>query len=435
MAESKLKVQRQHRGQAKRCLTILEKWLASLEDDYELESLTDGEIKLEDLKSWREKFEESHNGMTEYLIQLNTSDEDMENHEKDFEHFQERYTKAVSQLVSLIDVAKKALLAAQPVAADTAVKVLSKAQTSLKLPEIHLPVFDGKIINYESFKETFKALVHNDVRLSAVQKFFYLKGSLRDTSIFSEISSLSLTEENYTLAWELLVSRFENKKILVNKHIKHLFSLPKVERNSASSLRHLLDNVSKHIHGIKSQHISIPDVILIYVVTSKLDELTHQLWEAHDSNTNFDEVSSFESIKLFLLNRARALENVEEFSQRKLAEKPPAKNFAFSEKAKGFKQNPDKKRTFAAIQAENKSAKYENKSRYIATCNVCEETHKVWFCPKLLTQSVNERLVLIAEKQLCEKCLGKHNIKECISALTCKVCMKPHHHTLLHKDN
>jgi hypothetical protein len=164
--------------------------------------------------------------------------------------------------------------------------------------------------------------VHKDVRLGAVQKLFYLKGCLKNISLFAEISSLELTEDNYDLAWELLVNRYENRKTLVNQHIKAIFNLSKVDRNSASSLRQLIDNISKHIHCLKSQKIEITDAVLVFIVTSKIDSLTHQLWEAHDSVNNVDAVATFESLKLFISNRARALENVEEFDERTAGLKP-----------------------------------------------------------------------------------------------------------------
>jgi Protein of unknown function (DUF1759) len=436
MSENQLKVWRQKRGQTKRCMTVLEKWLTSLSEDYKLNSIVDGEVKIEDLKQWRITFEDCHNGMTECMVNLEREENELSNHEKEFEHFEERYSTALSALVNLVEAAKKDLRPVQqPQQADNATQVIQqpRMQTSLKLPEIHLPFFDGQLVNYQAFKETFKALVHNDVRLSAIQKFFYLKGCLKNTSMFAEISSLELTEENYSLAWDLLKTRFENRKALINKHIKYLFNLPKAERNSASSLRQLIDNVSKHIHGIKAQQIVIPDAILIYIVSSRIDELTHQLWEAHDANTNIEDVATFESLKHFISNRARALENVEDFSQRKPSQ--PAYGQAATVQQYGSKKyqdrnKPDKKQTLAAVQGpqtDNDSGK--------TSCVFCRKPHRkgLWGCDDFLSKHVEERIQFIKQNFICEICLNKHS-NECKFTGFCRVCRSARHNTLLHQE-
>lgn len=57
------------------------------------------------------------------------------------------------------------------------------------------------------------------------------------------LQSLSLSNENYDAAWKLLKSRFENKRLIVQHHIQALFDLPILAKESASSLRKLIDDV------------------------------------------------------------------------------------------------------------------------------------------------------------------------------------------------
>lgn len=440
MAQSQLKVLRQTRGLAKRQMTLLEQWLQTTEvENYKLDSIVDSELKIDDLRGWRERFNTYHEKITVVHIQLEATDEELENHHKDFDDFERRYSAAMTKLNLLVENAKKEVQAEsqQHYTANAVTNRQITSSTSLKLPQIELPNFDGQLVNYQAFNETFRALVHNDVRLSAVQKFFYLKGCLKNITIFAEISSLELTEQNYKLAWELLISRFENKKALINKHIKLLFNLPKAERNSASSLRQLLDNVSKHIYGIKGQRVFIPDAILNYLVTSKVDELTHQLWEAHDQNINFEEVATFESLKTFLSNRARALENVEEFNIRRPGSavvgqnpgKPMPTHGAYKY---GNKNISTPRNVYAALQ--NSDNKYLNK-RYSGTCAVCHDMHPAWSCPTFLSKPVKDRLEVAKAKGLCEICLNKHSTEDCKNAnWKCKVCMDSSHHTLLHHE-
>jgi hypothetical protein len=248
-----------------------------------------------------------------------------------------------------------------------------------------------------------------------------LKGCLKNVSLFAEISSLGLTEENYDLAWDLLISRYENRKTLVNQHIKAIFSLPKVERNSAHSLRLLIDNVSKHLHGLKAQQIIMNDAVLIYLVTSKIDALTHQLWEAHDSNLNVDAVATFECLKLFITNRARALENVEEFDQRKFL---PGSKVAEGPAAVSYQQrfNPTPKRKVLAA------------LNYSFNCDFCQLKHHIWKCESFLSEPTKVKLDFVDKKGLCKKCLKIHQ-GNCKFLFKCKDCGSAHHNTLLHQES
>jgi len=430
MSEAQLKLLRQKRGQVKRSVTVLEKWLDNLPADFKLKSIIDGELKIEDLKQHKLAFKELHDDITECYVALEKDDANMEEHEGEFEHFEERCFNGMTKLNELVEEAKRSLSVPQVIEQSNG---FARQSVSLKLPEMQLPTFDGQLVNYQSFKETFKALVHNDVRLSAIQKFFYLKNCLKNTSISSEISSLELTEENYNLAWDLIISRYENKKALVNKHIRFLFGLPRVERNSASSLRELIDNVSKHVHGLKSQHVIIPDAILIYLVTSKLDEASLQLWEAHDATVNVDDVATFDCLRLFATNRARALENVEEFIQRK----PHGTASGQYGNSVKLSENLNKRRDFQprkALAALNKSTIGEQASGIKEPCLMCNKGHPLWKCDGFLNKSVKDRNDFVKEKKLCSRCLRKHGDK-CTYPFNCRKCDSANHNSLIHFAN
>lgn len=52
------------------------------------------------------------------------------------------------------------------------------AQQSVTLPKITIPTFDGKYLDWPSFKDLFSDLIHNNGLLTAVQKLHYLKSSV-----------------------------------------------------------------------------------------------------------------------------------------------------------------------------------------------------------------------------------------------------------------
>ena len=79
------------------------------------------------------------------------------------------------------------------------------------LPKISLPTFSGHQEDWESFRDLFfRSLVHLDPGLSGVQKLQYLKTSVQGDAKRA-IDSLTTTETNFTIAWQLLLKRYDNK--------------------------------------------------------------------------------------------------------------------------------------------------------------------------------------------------------------------------------
>jgi len=72
---------------------------------------------------------------------------------------------------------------------------------------IFLPIFSGKYEQWQQFYDIFKALVHNNPNLDAVQKFHYLQSALTGTAA-QVIHALPTTNENYVIALELLTKHF-----------------------------------------------------------------------------------------------------------------------------------------------------------------------------------------------------------------------------------
>ncbi|XP_033220965.1 uncharacterized protein LOC117175366 [Belonocnema kinseyi] len=55
---------------------------------------------------------------------------------------------------------------------------LTSETPGVKLPTITLPKFDGTFKDWLPFRDTFKSLIHDNTRLSNIQKFHYLSSTL-----------------------------------------------------------------------------------------------------------------------------------------------------------------------------------------------------------------------------------------------------------------
>jgi hypothetical protein len=50
------------------------------------------------------------------------------------------------------------------------------------------------------------------------------------------ISNLQITNENFTVAWQLITQSYNNKSLIAMLHAKNLCKMPQVKKDDASSL-------------------------------------------------------------------------------------------------------------------------------------------------------------------------------------------------------
>lgn len=106
----------------------------------------------------------------------------------------------------------------------------------VRLPTIELPRFRGEIGEWLGFRDTFESLIHNNQSIDPIQKFHYLKAALEGTAV-QIVKSLEFSAANYTVAWETICKRFDNKSLLTNNHIKAIFSIRPIKEESASQIQ------------------------------------------------------------------------------------------------------------------------------------------------------------------------------------------------------
>lgn len=275
------------------------------------------------------------------------------------------------------------------------------SDTPVKLPNISIPVFSGNYVEWSSFKDLFISLVHNNSALDDVQRLHYLKTQLKGEAE-QLIKHTPITHANYKKCWDLLQNRYSNKRFMSNCILKRLFSQRVMTYESSSGLKDLLDTTSDCLHELSHLGIEVDswDVIIIYIVSQKLDTESRKQWELHVNNIT-DELPTFLHFKDFLERRFRALEFIEPFKI----------------KPKSFQNT------------------YQPKSLHITSdviCPHCGENHKLFSCSKFAKEEVNVRQDIVKSLGLCFNCLGSnHTGKMCRVPVTCHIC-KRRHHTLLH---
>jgi len=201
--------------------------------------------------------------------------------------FEDNYYEQIARAQELLDDRERSTASVNDANNDADIRVVLRQLTNLhtnevsvKLPTITLPKFDGKYEDWLSFEDSFKTLVHDNTKIQAVQKFNYLKSCLIGNAA-QVIHSLSATAENYEIAWNLLRERYSNKRIIIQNHVKALFELQVMLKESASGLSTLIDTALRHIHVLRNleQPVEGWDALLLHLIGSKVDKKTRVEWE------------------------------------------------------------------------------------------------------------------------------------------------------------
>ncbi|XP_036141015.1 uncharacterized protein LOC118644996 [Monomorium pharaonis] len=281
------------------------------------------------------------------------------------------------------------------------------ANQNVNLPILKLPEFNGEYSKWIQFNDTFNAIIHNNNTLNITQKFYYLKSCLSGEAA-QALDTLEVSDANYEVARDILRQRFENKNIIIHSHVRALFELSQVIKDSHTSLRSLIDSMSQHLRALRSlgQPVDEWDSMIIFLITSKLDTITRREWEK--ATVKHSELPTTNSFKAFLNERCQFLEKL-------------ARDDKQTNKQIGNKENKDKTRlgTLTCL-ASN-----------LAKCLFCKGSHNIYSCKDLLNLSVDKRLTQVKKLKLCTNCLRSNHFSRDCKAGGCKKC-SGRHNTLLH---
>ncbi|XP_058443065.1 uncharacterized protein LOC131425280 [Malaya genurostris] len=280
----------------------------------------------------------------------------------------------------------------------------------VRLPQINLPEFDGNYEKWLPFHDTFRALIDSSPQLSNIQKFHYLRASLKGDAL-RLVDSFPMSDANYRVAWDGLVSRFSNRYLLKKRHLNALFEYPRMKKASAAGIHDLIDCFERNTQILDQlgETTSGWGAMLTHLMVSKLSETIQVQSEEHVSQK--DE-PSFKMLVTFLKTQTRILDAV--FVDQRIF------STSVTSSAVGSKSHPTKLSVNSATETSGPN------------CIACSEQHFLSRCPSFNKLPVDKRLQLTNSKRLCSNCLGRNHLaRDCPSKYRCRTCSKKHH-TLLH---
>lgn len=150
----------------------------------------------------------------------------------------------------------------------------SDVKNRVKLPKLEIKKFSGDPLTWQTFLESFECAVDQNDGLSSVQKMNYLINLVSGVAA-ETISGLSLSNENYTTALELLKNRFGDKQLIISSYMNKLLETETVRHVSdIKKIRKLFDQIESQVRSLKSLGLDAKNYgpMLIPVIMSKLPD-------------------------------------------------------------------------------------------------------------------------------------------------------------------
>nr|CAI5834359.1 unnamed protein product [Callosobruchus analis] len=402
------------RGGLKASLTNFSKYLTQVQTIEELSG--DQVIELESRLNNLENVVLQRFYDVQDKIETSCDENDLEDEYSERFDFENKYYSIISLAKATLNkykeaesFEKKSNVSASSVVSDGQATGFVDPLQGIKLPTINLPNFDGTLENWLEFRYIYESLIHKNELISEVQRFHYLRSSLTGEPA-QLIKGVEFSSDNYSIAWDMLVQRYNNDDMLVHNYVKNLFHMEPILKESSKSIRNMLDSLSKNLRALNQLQLPTEhwDVLIVFLMASKLDLVTEREWVTFKSKRQgFPKIDDF--IK-FLNYRLSILETIEQSRCEKATE------------SRGFKKRHEV-RSFAVTDGSEK----------VQNCTLCSGQHFIQTCPEFLKIPVSKRSEKIISLRLCLNCLRSGHMGRACRRAVCKKCHSKHHH-LLHVD-
>lgn len=259
------------------------------------------ESRIELLRSYWARFISTH----DQIASSTDADESSYIRENVFTTTEDEYTLALGSLYDTLAERARVASGNEPLRPPT---MSTSVPTPTPLPRMDLPKFSGDYLEWESFRDMFDTLIHQNTSLSNVQKLHYLKGNLTGEAL-QQIRNVSVTETNYIGAWTAIRERYDNVRVLWYHYMAHFQHLSAVPKESGTALKRLLDGTLEVRRALTSlgRPVEHWDDWFVFHAMQKLDPTT--LRDFRGSLEKSTGIPTFEHLRLFLEGRIRILDD------------------------------------------------------------------------------------------------------------------------------
>ncbi|XP_062526540.1 uncharacterized protein LOC134199505 [Bombyx mori] len=309
------------------------------------------------------------------------------------------------------------------------------------LPTLPLPEFKGDPTDWPSFYDLFKSLVHSNNAYSKAEKLRYLLLAVKNEP-YNLIKSIPITEDNYPIALEILLTRYENKRVIASKHLDRILDIESCSDRSPYSVRKLLNVYQENMKALEVMDFPTHEwsFVLLQILLRKIPSSMRKGFER--SLAKPSDIPEVDTLVSYLQHEIAAEEMVSPSSSSTSAQHANKQiswvGNPLPLQPRSYNVSPNSfapvKRSFAANVSSDQTRPTVDSNK-VRTCLKCNGSHILTKCAEFLNLSPQDRYSLVQNKSVCYNCLNVgHDVKNCISNFVCRTCHK-RHHSLLHFTN
>lgn len=291
---------------------------------------------------------------------------------------------------------------------------------NIRLEPITLDVFNGEYNKWSEWRAMYDSLVHQNEKLTATQKFHYLKRSLGDVAE-RILSGWQVTGENYDQAYNTLINVFENKYRIIISHLDELMKLEQNKLETIESLRKLIDTTNKVLRQLRVIGCPVEhwDHLIVYVLIARMAPRTLQAWE---TSQDLQEMPTLKEILNFLERRSRGIINLQQNQSTTTVDPKPI----------GVRNNGAKSKQLNYAK-QNQRMNNIGTSESDIGCYNCKQPHPMHRCSQFRNMTLNQRRDRVRELRLCFNCFKQTHSSGSQSCQfgECKHCPGKRHNSLL----
>ena len=158
---------------------------------------------------------------------------------------------------------------------------------SVQLPKLHLPTFNGDLMELAPFWAQFKTAVDSNSDLSPEHKLAYLRDAIKDPSVNSLMFSGAEREGLYAEVVAMLHQRYDKKRSIHAAYCQQLTSFSQVKNNKADLLQ-FLDKINHAVAGLKHTRQFELSPFLSSILTLCLPKILQTEGEVHSKESKDD---------------------------------------------------------------------------------------------------------------------------------------------------
>ena len=295
------------------------------------------------------------------------------------------------------------------------------------VPQIQLPKFSGKAIEWPQWIGLFKTMIHDHRSLSNSEKLAHLQSSV--TGIAKQaVEGMLFDGDLYPAALQTLVERFGREGDIVNANLSAVFRIPPMKEIDPSALGNLSAAVHCAVTVLKSMDFDgdLNSTENLRRIALKLPDELKREWGRRiiDLEPRRANLQDFDH---WLSQQVRIMDSVpvQPFEPRRSPRHRAARSFT-----PRAPSGPAALTTAPKIEVKNESSETGG---HESQCS-CGDRHKLDACPTFLARTPAERAKFVGESGRCFMCLKHgHRSRQCTSGEKCgEADCQGRHHRALH---